>query len=49
MYPKATAPLNWNVYDIANARANRWMKRYYDATARIAELETRIKDLENGR
>lgn len=49
MYPKAQAPLDWNVYEIANDRADRWMKRYYKATDRIAELEARIKELENGR
>lgn len=46
IYPKATAPLTWAVYQMANDRAERWRIRHAAAAAEIERLKTRIKELE---
>lgn len=47
IYPKATV-VNVGLIKMVEARADRWMKRYYKATARIDELEKELKGLRNG-
>jgi len=49
IYPKATAPLTWAVYEAANARAERWMRRYQDMSAKYAALEKELEVLKNGK
>jgi hypothetical protein len=44
VYPKAQAPLTWAVLAASNARADRWMRRYYEAVKRIEELEGELND-----
>lgn len=48
MYPKANAPLTWAVYEAANARAERWKRRYDKSQERIKQLEEELKEKNNG-
>lgn len=47
MYPKAVAPLTQVVYDAANARAERWMLRYYKVVAERNALLAELKELKS--
>lgn len=41
-YPKFQAPLNWTVYDMANARADRWRKRTLKAREERDALQAKL-------
>lgn len=44
IYPRAQAPITWEVYDRAQERANRWRKRAEDAEAENRNLRKQLKE-----
>lgn len=49
MYPKATSPINFVSYHAANQRADRWMRRYYEAVKTIETLESELFELDKAK
>lgn len=45
IYPKASSPVTAQVLRAANDRADRWRRRYEDARAEAARLQTIVDEL----